>query len=351
MRIAVIGLGRIGSQLLRELGPRFPGALGLDLDPDRVTEARAEGLNATTAYEEASGRDVYLIAVSTGSRMERLLAAISAIEPADKALISIESTLIPGTMARVAATLTERGLIPGRNLHLVHTPHRILFGEEKSIFEKTRIIGGITPACLTRGVEFYQPLVPGIRPCHDIRLVELTKIVENAVRHVEISCAEALSLYCHEAGLDFEELRQLVETKGNVRLLKAEYGIGGECLPKDVKFLYDTTGCQLLADAMAIDLEYRNWLFREAQAPRVLVRGLTFKPGWPDLGYSRAVELVRRLSEAGCQVWVEDPLFSPEELESMGYTPWHPGHEVDTIVAWGKVSKGGTTNGAGTGNG
>lgn len=345
MRIAVVGLGRIGSQILRELDRRFPEVMGMDIDPRRVEEMRREGLKATLDALEIAEADVYLIAVSTGPRMERLMAAAEALKPAPAGLVSVESTVIPGTMARLADSFANRGLLAGQDFFLVHTPHRILFGEEGSIFGQPRVIGGLTPACLERGVDFYRQLVPSLTPCHDIRLAELTKIVENSLRHVEISCAEALALYCQEAGLDYDELRAMVGTKGNVRLLRAQYGIGGECLPKDISFLFETTGCKLFEDAIKIDSEYRNWLFCEARAPRVLVRGLTFKPGWRDLEYSRAVELVERLRAAGCEVWVEDPLYNAEELADLGYQPWSPDREADTVVEWGKVSKGGSNHG------
>ncbi|NLG84065.1 MAG: hypothetical protein GX493_05535, partial [Firmicutes bacterium] len=245
---------------------------------------------------------------------------------------------VTGTMLRLADQFSRRGLTSGRDCFLVHAPHRILFGEEESIFGQPRVIGGITPACLARGVEFYRPLVPAVHPCRDIRLVELCKLVENTLRYLEIAMAEALALHCHENGLDFEELRRLVATKGNVRLMSVDYGIGGECLPKDAKFLYEVTGSRLIADAMAVDEEYRSGLFREALAPRVLVRGLTFKPGWRDLGYSRAVELVERLKAAGCQVFVEDPLYAPEELAALGFRPWR-GEAVAKVVNRGRVAE------------
>ncbi|NLG85381.1 MAG: nucleotide sugar dehydrogenase, partial [Firmicutes bacterium] len=75
MRIAVIGLGRIGSRILRELWVRFPATLGVDCDPEKVEKLRAEGLPAAVDPQEAAGADVYLMAVSTGPRMEGLFAA------------------------------------------------------------------------------------------------------------------------------------------------------------------------------------------------------------------------------------------------------------------------------------
>lgn len=346
MRIGVIGLGRIGGQILRELSAKYDTVLGVDLDPARVESMRSEGCEATVEIGQAAGLDVYLIAVSTGPRMENLRAAASGIDPAQGALISVESTIIPGTMAQLAEDFARRGMIAGERIHLVHAPHRILFGEDKSIFGQPRVIGGITPACLARGASFYRDLVPGIQLCDDVRLVELTKLVENALRHLEIASAEALALYCHEAGLDFEALRALVGSKGNVRLLRAEYGIGGECLTKDATFLHEVTGCSLWADALAIDEEYRSWLVRQSMAPRVLVRGITFKPNWRDLGYSRAIELVKKLQSAGSEVWVEDPLYTPEELEQLGFKAWRPGAAaIDRVVTWGKVSKGGSEDG------
>ncbi|MCL6613176.1 MAG: NAD-binding protein [Firmicutes bacterium] len=338
MRIAVIGLGRIGSRILRELRARFPETIGVDRDQEKVQNLRAEGFPATVDPKEAAGAEVYLVAVSTGPEMEGLFAAAAAIEPAPGGLVSVESTVVPGTMARLAELFAARGLSAGRDYYLVHSPHRILFGEEESVFGQPRVIGGITPACLERGVAFYRGLVPAVHPCAEIRLVEVCKLVENTLRYLEIAVAEALALYCHEAGLDFEELRRLVASKGNVRLLRAEYGIGGECLPKDARLLHEATGCRLIADAMAIDEEYRSWLFREAFAPRVLVRGLTFKPGWRDLGYSRAVELVERLRAAGCRVFVEDPLYGPEELEAMGFAAWR-GEPVEKVISWGRVER------------
>lgn len=319
---------------------RYPQTIGVDLDASKVEAMRAAGLAATTDAGEAAGADVYLVAVSTGPRMESLIDAVSALRPARGGLISVESTVVPGTMAKVAEVFSRRGIAVGSDLYLVHAPHRILFGVDESIFGQPRLIAGVTPACLEQGVAFYRQLVPAIHSCDDVRLVELAKLVENTVRHLEISFAEAMALYCHEAGLDFEQLVEMVASKGNVRLLRAEYGIGGECLPKDARFLHEITGCRMIADAVAIDEEYRSWLFREAKAPRVLVRGITFKRGWRDLGYSKAVELVERLEAAGCEVWVEDPLYTPEELASLGFRAWRGEGEVDSIVSWGKVTKG-----------
>lgn len=128
MRIAVIGLGRIGSRILRELGARFPETIGVDRDQEKVQNLQAEGFPATVDPKEAAGAEVYLVAVSTGPEMEGLFAAAAAIEPAPGGLVNVYEGYyrtfmyiddLIGTMANVCERFR-----PGRVYNLGGTEYR-----------------------------------------------------------------------------------------------------------------------------------------------------------------------------------------------------------------------------------
>lgn len=90
---------------------------------------------------------------------------------------------------------------------------------------------------MEKGHLFYDPLVPRLVEVSDVRVAELSKVVENVKRYVDIAFAQELYIFCRDQGLNFEELRQAVNSKNNVEILGTDWGIGGECLPKDMKFL------------------------------------------------------------------------------------------------------------------
>jgi UDP-glucose 6-dehydrogenase len=108
-------------------------------------------------------------------------------------------------------------------------------------------------------------------------------------------------------------------------MLNPDWGVGGECLPKDMSFLRTVFNSPLLEGAEQGDLNYRNEIIRRVgSGRRVLVKGLSYKPGLKDLEHSRGVDLVRGLEEGGNFVMVEESLFTPDELIAQGFTPFEP---------------------------
>ncbi|HWQ72591.1 MAG TPA: nucleotide sugar dehydrogenase [Desulfitobacteriaceae bacterium] len=328
MKICVVGLGNIGFNLFIYLCQKFFGeVIGVDVNERRIKELRNEGYNVTSDYRSLTGIDVWLMAPSTGDQGENLFSALEQMIIRPGSLISIESTLPPGTMQRVRSYLEQqRGLEIGSGIFLIHVPHRVMFGIDKTVCDTPRVMGAFTSACLEKGRQFYASLVPRLIEVADVRVAELSKVVENVKRYLDIAFAQEIYRYCLDEGIDFTGLRLAVNSKSNVELLGTDWGIGGECLPKDMGFLRTVCHSALLAGAEQADQEYRERIIQQVGSnKKVLIRGLSYKEGVKDLKHSRGVDLVRALEAAGNDVWVEDPLFTPEELQREGFKPYQKG--------------------------
>lgn len=328
MKICVVGLGNIGFNLFTYLCQKFSGeVIGVDVNESRVDELRRQGYRVTADYRDLTGIDVWLMAPSTGNQGQNLFAALDQMIICPGSLISIESTLPPGTMGRVREFLEEKGFELGTDIFVIHVPHRVMFGVDKTVCDTPRVMGAFTSACLEKGCQFYTPLVPLLVEVSDVRVAELSKVVENVKRYVDVAFAQEIYGYCVDQGMDYDDLRLAVNSKNNVELLGTDWGIGGECLPKDMSFLQTVCHSTLLEGAEQADKEYRDRIVQQVgSAKEVLVRGLSFKTGVKDLKHSRGVDLVRALEAAGNTVWVEDPLFTPDELSGAGF---RPNDEVD----------------------
>ncbi|MDR3602255.1 MAG: nucleotide sugar dehydrogenase [Desulfosporosinus sp.] len=323
MKICVVGLGNIGFNLFTYLCNKFPGEIiGVDVNESRVKELRGQGYRVTADYRALTKIDVWLMAPSTGNQGQNLFSALEKMLICPGALISIESTLPPGTMSRVREFLEGKGFNLGTDLFLIHVPHRVMFGVDKTVCDTPRVMGAFTKACLEKGRQFYAPLVPLLVEVSDVRVSELSKVVENVKRYVDIAFAQEIYGYCADQGIDYDELRLAVNSKNNVELLATDWGIGGECLPKDMKFLQTVCDSTLMAGAEQADRDYRDRIVHQVgSGKQVLIRGLSYKAGVKDLKHSRGVDLVRDLEAAGNTVWVEDPLFTSDELSGAGFSP------------------------------
>jgi len=268
MRVCVIGLGEVGLATAKYVLGKGLDLWGYDISPAAVRNAKNTGIsNVTTIWEQVPPADVYLICVYTGLKKggKADLSAVydacekikSVITSSAKPLISVESTVVPGLCRQVFREIFEE------NVLLVHVPHRY-WGEdpEKHGVKQKRVIGGVNDKSLEAGTEFYMNVLEV--PLHvvsPIEVAEMSKIVENAYRYVQIAFAEELRMICEEFGLDFEEVRRACNTKWNIKILEAREGIGGHCLPKDIRYLASLTRVNtLLKSSMIVDKQYRKWL-------------------------------------------------------------------------------------------
>ncbi|PWU81562.1 MAG: hypothetical protein DLM72_06435 [Candidatus Nitrosopolaris wilkensis] len=259
--------------------------------------------DATFSSSELNDFDVYIITVSThrsddmfSPQIDGLLAVVEKISREAKkngALVSIESTIPKGTSKKVFEMLSHR-------LHVVHAPHRWYALEEKVHgVNQLRVIGGVCDCCIKAGMQFYDggdshlnsyssfssvaslssssssapqhhtnnnnneiSLGIPMHPVTEIEVAEITKVIENAHRYLQIAFAEELYLYCQANNINFPELRDALNTKWNVNILEPREGVGGHCLPKDTKmFLHSSKSIRskILTAAMEVDRHYRRY--------------------------------------------------------------------------------------------
>jgi nucleotide sugar dehydrogenase len=271
MKVCILGLGQIGLPVAQYAARKNLEVWGYDINPKTIEKAGAiKNLKLTTNWQEIPSMDVYIVCVTTGQINE--CPDVSAVFDVTKkiaqkakptALISIESTIVPGTTNQI-----YNEIFKGK-INLVHCPHRFWADEpEKHGVNQTRVIGAATPESLKLGVKFYKETL-GIPmfPVSTAEVAEMCKITENSHRYLQIAYAEELKLICSKVGMNFDELRAAMNTKWNVDLPEAREGIGRHCLPKDIRYVMSLAPEQamLLQCATVVDQKYRDWLARQAQ--------------------------------------------------------------------------------------
>ena len=281
-RILIIGLGQIGyhdAEYMTSLGLRVDG-----YDINRKTGERAlkEGIlrTLTTSFQDY---DCYVIAVSTHNPLNIEQPSFDALfqiaerlscEGKKNALVAIESTVTKGTCDEIQDIL-------GHRLHVAHVPHRF-FGEDKMTHgvRQLRVLGGCNKCCTQKALRFYGGILN--IPVHRVRLIELaelSKVIENSHRFLEIAFAEELKMMCDAYGWSFEELREAVNTKWNVKILEARQGIEGHCLPKDSQMYLNLSNsiaqASIIDGAKATDREYKQKL-EQNKGLRTIVPDIPF---------------------------------------------------------------------------
>jgi len=184
-------------------------------------------------------------------------------------LVSIESTVLPGTCRRIYNEVFNND----SNFMLVHVPHRYWSGDPQNYgVRQLRVLGGINEASKTVGIRFYKEIGIPTFPVSQIEVAELSKIAENSYRFIEISFAEHLSLLCKQMKIPFKEVREACNTlrrnspkeEYRIQILEARSGIGGKCLPKDIRYLLALMDSPLLRGAIRTDARFKKKLQRRS---------------------------------------------------------------------------------------
>ncbi len=259
--VCVVGLGTVGQPTAEYFISRKIPTYGCDLNPSALERLRPSLQGASTSISALPLADVFIVTVDTGLHgdnpsTENVFRACEAIAKRGRAkLVSIESTVPVGTCKRL-----HEEIFAG-DQPLVHVPHRWWAEETRTHgVRQARVIGGIDEVSLEVALPFYSRAGIPVIPVADIRLAELCKIAENTDRYLKIAYAELLKLVCDENRLEFEQLRQAMNTKWNVEVLEARDGIGGTCLPKDILYVKAAAPevCHLLDGARDVDRLYRE---------------------------------------------------------------------------------------------
>lgn len=287
---------------------------GLD---DLYSEAIKKGIKFATEYEKTN---TYIIAVPTPYIKESkkldpkyVISAVNSVLDVCKkgSVLIIESTITPGSIDRyVRPEIEKRGLIIGQDVHLVHSPERIIPGN--MIYElehNSRTIGADSPEIGERVKELYLSFCKGQIIITDIRSAEMSKVVENTYRDVNIAFANELAKICRSDDLDVYEVIRIANQHPRVNILQPGPGVGGHCISVDPWFLvgdYPGLANIILAarkinDSMPKHVLSRiRTIMREHKVDdisKVGLYGLTYKENVDDTRESPTLQLLERMDE------------------------------------------------------
>ena len=356
----VIGLGYVGLPLSVEAGRSGLKVIGFDINTAVVTGVNAgrshiqdltdadvaslldQGLlEATTDMRRLAECDAVSICVPTPLSKTRdpdvsyIIAASEAVAAALRPgqLIVLESTTYPGTTREVMQPALERtGLVVGEDFHLCFSPERVDPGNETWTTKNTpKVIGGLTEACSDAGTAFYERFIDRVVRVSSVEAAELTKILENTFRAVNIGLVNEVALIADLLGVDVWEVIDAAATKpfGFMKFTPGP-GLGGHCIPVDPHYLawkmrtlnYKTRFIDLASEINAempifVADKVREVLNRKRLAvngSKIVLLGVAYKRDIDDVRESPALDVLKLLEADGADVAYHDP-FVPEWKE------------------------------------
>ena len=226
MDVVVVGLGEIGGAVFDEIA-QHPNAadlnlVGNDIDPNKL-QPHAHFHYAKTSFSNTIPvADFYIVAVWSTDQILNVLKQIDALNP--NAIICIESTIDPTAIDQI------------KRDNVVAFPHRFNPDDpDHKIFNLDRLIGSSNPDTLNKAKQFFLKFMrPDLLHEVDFQVAVLAKVAENAYRALEIILAQEIKKSCYTKGINFEDLRQAMNTKWNIDVREARDGVAGKCLPKDL---------------------------------------------------------------------------------------------------------------------
>lgn len=350
--IGIVGLGYVGLPLMLRYNAIGFRVLGLDIDrvkvdklnsgqsyiehisADKVALAREAGFEATTDFSRASECDALILCVPTPLNKYRepdmsfVINTANSIKSYLRAgqVVSLESTTYPGTTEEeLLPRVQEDGLQVGEDIFLVYSPEREDPGNPN--FETRtipKIIGGHTPACLEVGVALYEPAIDQVVKVSSTKTAEMTKLLENIHRAVNIGLVNEMKIVADRMGIDIFEVVDAAATKpfGFTPYYPGP-GLGGHCIPIDPFYLtwkareygLHTRFIELSGEVNKAMPEYvvnklMEGLNEEGKAlkgSKVLVLGIAYKKNVDDMRESPSVEIMELIERKGCHVAYSDP--------------------------------------------
>lgn len=244
-RVCVLGLGTVGAPSSAAIAEAGFDVQGYDLDPGKTLGGR--GFKVTSDWMEVDECDIYVVCVSTGlsgaapdmSSVYDACDKIASHAASRRPLVCIESTLSVGTARQLSHLF--------KGLRLAYVPHR-LWPERLSEHgvREHRVIAASDDETLAEALAFYKKVGVPLHRLATFEEAEMTKIVENSFRFVQIAFVEELAALCDEMGLDWRAVREAANTKWNISLPEAREGIYG-CLAKDIQYLINASSANRLA--------------------------------------------------------------------------------------------------------
>jgi UDP-N-acetyl-D-glucosamine dehydrogenase len=351
MKIGIVGLGYVGLPLAVAFAEAGHEVVGLDSDQRKIEGLNAgrshiedisdaalaplgDRLRATSNQADLASCEAVIICVPTpltGSRepdltylLDSATALSQVLQPGQ--LVVLESTTYPGTTReRLQPILEESGLSAGKDFHLAFSPERIDPGRTDYTVKTTpKLVGGLTPACTERANELYSLICDRVVVLSSPETAELSKLLENIFRSVNIALVNEMAQLCDRLGIDIWEVVDAAATKpfGFMRFDPGP-GMGGHCLPVDPFYLafkarehdfypefIELAGkINQTQPAFCIERVERalNQVSKPVNGSKILILGISYKAGVGDIRESPSLKITKRLIELGGDVSYHDP--------------------------------------------
>jgi UDP-N-acetyl-D-glucosamine dehydrogenase len=367
--VAIIGAGYVGMPLAQVFANAGQSVVLLEVQKD-VVEAINRGeshvgdvssgdlkrlvdegrISATTDYDCLEEADAILIALPTPLSSQRepdlsiVTGAVKEIAPRLRRghLVVLESTTYPGTTREcLQPILQSTGLEAGKDFHLAFSPERVDPGRSDWTTRNTpKLVGGLTPACTERAAELYRSAIETVVPVSSPEAAEMTKLLENIFRAVNIALVNELAQLCERMEIDVWEIVEAAETKPfGFMSFKPGPGLGGHCIPIDPFYLtwkareYDFyTEFIDLAGKVNANMPYfcrslisqalNHGAQKSLKGSTILILGVSYKANIDDVRESPAEKIIGLLQKAGAEVEYHDPHVAEfDGLRSSAYEP------------------------------
>ena len=350
--IGIVGLGYVGLPLMLRFAEVGYKVLGFDIDNNKVDSlqqgksyiehisadsirlARERGFEATTDFSRAPEADALILCVPTPLNKYRepdlsfVLNTIDSLVPylREGHLVSLESTTYPGTTdEELLPRIESRGFKIGENAFLVFSPEREDPGNPDFTTRTIpKVCGGVTEACQEVGVALYSAVIDKVVPVSSTRAAEMTKLLENIHRAVNIGLVNEMKIVADKMGIDIHEVIRAAATKpfGFVPYYPGP-GLGGHCIPIDPFYLtwkareygVHTRFIELAGEVNSSMPDYviskiaaaLNQRKKAINGSKILVLGIAYKKNVDDMRESPSVFLMEKLRDLGAEISYSDP--------------------------------------------
>jgi len=374
MKIAVIGMGKIGLPLAVQYARKGHEVIGVDINSKTVDlinqgkepfpeEAQLQKflgevialkqLKATLSYEEAvSVADVIVVVVplfvdeNANPDFEAMDSATEKIGRYLRkgAVVCYETTLPIGTTRTRFTPKLEKlsGMEVGIDFSVVFSPERVFSGRIFEDLQKyPKIVGGITSTCTKAGVDFYSQVLDFVdrkdllKPnavwgVQSSETAEFVKLAETTYRDVNIALANQFAIYAENAGIDVFEVIESANTQPHSHIHKPGLSVGGHCIPVYPHFyLLGDKNASIVKEARSLNasmpilaVQKIRKIVGDVSLKNFVIYGVTYRENVKEIYNSGAVEIFKLLKSLGARVSVYDPLYTADEISSLGLQPY-----------------------------